>query len=84
MVTIADCVAPTAACQRLCRLHHLWALPKLIRSFRKATALAELVPIESCTLELIAGLKGGRVDVGFGRARFEDPAVCRAVLCKGA
>lgn len=55
-------------------------LPELIRSFRKASPSVELVLIESSTLEQIAGLKDGRIDVGFGRIRFEDPAVRRVVL----
>ncbi len=55
-------------------------LPELIRSFRKASPLVELVLIESSTLEQIAGLKDGRIDVGFGRIRFDDPAVRRVVL----
>jgi DNA-binding transcriptional LysR family regulator len=55
-------------------------LPELIRAFRLAAPEVELVLQESVTLEQIAALKEGRIDVGFGRVRFEDPAVRRTVL----
>ncbi|WP_066563689.1 LysR family transcriptional regulator [Sphingobium sp. TKS] len=55
-------------------------LPELIREFRKAAENVELVMLESTTLEQIAALKDGRIDVGFGRIRFEDPAVRRIIL----
>lgn len=55
-------------------------LPELIREFRKEADNVELVMIESTTLEQIAALKDGRIDVGFGRIRFEDPAVRRIIL----
>lgn len=55
-------------------------LPELIREFRKAAADVELVLIESTSLEQIAALKDGRIDVGFGRIRFDDPAVRRIIL----
>lgn len=55
-------------------------LPELIREFRKAAENVELVMVESTTLEQIAALKEGRIDVGFGRIRFNDPAVRRIVL----
>jgi DNA-binding transcriptional LysR family regulator len=55
-------------------------LPELIREFRKAAKNVELVMVESTTLEQIAALKDGRIDVGFGRIRFEDPAVRRVIL----
>ncbi|WP_260929723.1 LysR family transcriptional regulator [Novosphingobium sp. 9] len=55
-------------------------LPELIREFRKAAENVELVMVESTTLEQIAALKDGRIDVGFGRIRFEDPAVRRIIL----
>lgn len=55
-------------------------LPELIREFRKAARNVELVMVESTTLEQIAALKDGRIDVGFGRIRFEDPAVRRVIL----
>jgi DNA-binding transcriptional LysR family regulator len=55
-------------------------LPDLIREFRKAAKNVELVMVESTTLEQIAALKDGRIDIGFGRIRFEDPAVRRVIL----
>lgn len=55
-------------------------LPELIREFRKAARDVELVLVESTTLEQIAALKDGRIDVGFGRIRFEDTAVRRIIL----
>ncbi|QGP80131.1 LysR family transcriptional regulator [Sphingobium sp. CAP-1] len=55
-------------------------LPELIREFRKAADNVELVMVESTTLDQIAALKDGRIDIGFGRIRFEDPAVRRIIL----
>ncbi len=55
-------------------------LPELIREFRKVAENVELVMVESTTLEQISALKDGRIDVGFGRIRFEDPAVRRIIL----
>lgn len=55
-------------------------LPELIREFRKAAENVELVLVESTTLEQIAALREGRIDVGFGRIRLEDPSVRRIIL----
>lgn len=55
-------------------------LPELIRAFRAAAPEVELVLVESSTLDQITALKEGRIDVGFGRIRFDDPAVSRVVL----
>jgi DNA-binding transcriptional LysR family regulator len=55
-------------------------LPELIRAFRLAAPDVELVLQESVTLDQITALKEGRIDVGFGRIRFEDPAVRRTIL----
>ncbi|WP_172339963.1 LysR substrate-binding domain-containing protein [Novosphingobium sp. SG751A] len=55
-------------------------LPELIREFRKAASDVELVMVESTTLDQIAALKDGRIDIGFGRIRFDDPAVRRIIL----
>lgn len=57
-------------------------LPELIREFRKEARSVELVLVEASTLDQIAALKDGRIDIGFGRIRFEDPAVRRIVLRK--
>jgi len=55
-------------------------LPELIRAFRKRAPDVELSLVESTTLDQISALKEGRIDVGFGRIRFEDPAIKRTVL----
>lgn len=56
------------------------ALPNLIRRFRAAAPEIELSLVEMVSLEQIPALKEGRIDVGFGRIRFDDPAVRRDVL----
>lgn len=55
-------------------------LPQLIRRFRACAPHVELTLLEMTSLEQIAALKDGRIDVGFGRIRFEDDAVRRIVL----
>jgi DNA-binding transcriptional LysR family regulator len=55
-------------------------LPQLIRQFRAFAPQVELVLTEMMSLEQIAALKDGRIDVGFGRIRFEDESVRRIVL----
>lgn len=55
-------------------------LPWLIRGFREAAPDVELSLVEMISLDQIAALKDGRIDVGFGRVRFEDAAVQRTVL----
>jgi DNA-binding transcriptional LysR family regulator len=55
-------------------------LPQLIRKFRALAPQVELVLTEMQSLEQIAALKDGRIDVGFGRIRFEDDSVRRIVL----
>jgi DNA-binding transcriptional LysR family regulator len=49
-------------------------LPALIRQFRVEAPKVDLSLVE------IVRLKDGRIDLGFGRIRFEDPAVRRTVL----
>jgi DNA-binding transcriptional LysR family regulator len=56
------------------------ALPNLIRRFRAAAPQVELSLVEMVSLEQIPALKEGRIDVGFGRVRMDDPAVRRDVL----
>ena len=56
------------------------ALPELIRRFRLAVPDADVQLVEMITLEQIAALKDGRIDVGFGRLRFEDEAIARKVI----
>ena len=55
-------------------------LPELIRSFRSRAPDVEIVLSELTTLEQVAALKQGRIDVGFGRLLFDDDAVSRHVL----
>lgn len=55
-------------------------LPRVIRGFREIAPEVELSLIEMMSLEQIAALKEGRIDVGFGRVRFDDPALRREVL----
>lgn len=55
-------------------------LPALIREFRAEAPNVELSLVEIGSLDQIAALKDGMIDVGFGRIRFEDPAVRRTVL----
>lgn len=55
-------------------------LPGLIREFRKAAPDVDLNLVEMGSIDQIAALKEGMIDVGFGRIRFEDPAVRRTVL----
>jgi DNA-binding transcriptional LysR family regulator len=55
-------------------------LPELIRAFRATAPEVELVLVESPTLDQIVALKEGRIDVGFGRIRFDDPDIRRVVL----
>ncbi len=55
-------------------------LPALIREYRAEFPDVELTLIESVTLDQIAALKDGRIDIGFGRVRFEDPGVRRTIL----
>lgn len=55
-------------------------LPELIREYRKYAPHVELTMVEITTLDQITALKDGRIDIGFGRIRFEDPAIKRVVL----
>ena len=55
-------------------------LPQIIRAFRAEAPDVELSLIEIVSLDQVSALKEGRIDVGFGRIRFEDDAVRRTVL----
>ncbi|MBB4368362.1 DNA-binding transcriptional LysR family regulator [Bradyrhizobium sp. cir1] len=55
-------------------------LPDVVRGFRAAHSRLEVGLIEMNTVEQIAALKEGRIDVGFGRLRFDDPAIRREVI----
>ena len=56
-------------------LYH--ALPELIRRFRIKAPGVEVMLSEMTTLEQVAALKDGRIDVGFGRLRFDDEGIKR-------
>ena len=55
------------------------SLPELIRRFRLIAGDVDVALHEMTTLEQMAALKDGRIDVGFGRLRFDDPAITRVV-----
>ncbi len=55
-------------------------LPKIIRRYRQQNAEVELSLNEMSTMDQIKALKEGRIDVGFGRIRLEDPSIRRVVL----
>ena len=55
-------------------------LPALIRRFRALAPDIDLSLIECGSLEQITALKDGKIDVGFGRIRFEDEHVVRTIL----
>ncbi|MBN3856364.1 MULTISPECIES: LysR family transcriptional regulator [unclassified Paraburkholderia] len=55
-------------------------LPKIIRRYRQQHAEVELSLNEMSTMDQIKALKEGRIDVGFGRIRLDDPSVRRVVL----
>lgn len=55
-------------------------LPALIRQFRKAAPDVDLRLVEISSIDQITALKEGKIDVGFGRIRFDDPAVRRIIL----
>lgn len=55
-------------------------LPEVIRRYRAARPAVELTLLEMTTMEQIAALKEGRIDVGFGRIPFDDAAIERTLL----
>ncbi|MBK5542269.1 LysR family transcriptional regulator [Pseudomonas sp. TH05] len=56
-------------------------LPQLIRRLRSDETLElELGLSEMTTLQQVEALKAGRIDVGFGRIRIDDPAIVQRVL----
>jgi LysR family transcriptional regulator, benzoate and cis,cis-muconate-responsive activator of ben and cat genes len=55
-------------------------LPEVIRRYRAARPGVELTLLELTTIEQIAALKDGRIDVGFGRIPFADAAIERTLL----
>jgi DNA-binding transcriptional LysR family regulator len=55
-------------------------LPEIVRRFRQRYEAVEISFHEMTTLEQLKALKEGRIDVGFGRLKFEDAAIRRIVL----
>jgi DNA-binding transcriptional LysR family regulator len=55
-------------------------LPKIIRLFRSQNSAIEMRLHEMTTMEQIKALKEGRIDVGFGRIKHEDPNIRRILL----
>lgn len=55
-------------------------LPEVIRAYRNARPNVELTLLELTSVEQIAALKEGRIDVGFGRIPLDDPALERKLL----
>jgi LysR family transcriptional regulator, benzoate and cis,cis-muconate-responsive activator of ben and cat genes len=55
-------------------------LPEVIRRYKVARPNVEIALLELTTLEQIAALKEGRIDVGYGRIQFDDPEVKRLLL----
>lgn len=59
-------------------------LPEVIRRFRACASHVDVSLLECSTVEQIAALKDGRIDVGFGRLRMESPGIRRIVLAEEA
>jgi DNA-binding transcriptional LysR family regulator len=55
-------------------------LPEIVRRFRERYEAVEISFHELTTMEQLNALKEGRIDVGFGRLKSEDPAIRRIVL----
>ncbi|MBK1656917.1 LysR family transcriptional regulator [Paracraurococcus ruber] len=55
-------------------------LPEVIRRYRAVRPDVELSLQEMTTIEQLAALKEGRIDVGFGRISFNDAAIERTLL----
>lgn len=56
------------------------ALPELIRRFRIIAPGVDVQLVELTTMEQVAALKDGRIDVGFGRLRFDDEQITRRIV----
>lgn len=55
-------------------------LPEVVRRFKAAHPTTEVTLHEMTTMEQIAALKQGQIDVGIGRIRHEDPNIRRILL----
>jgi DNA-binding transcriptional LysR family regulator len=59
-------------------------LPEVVRRFKAAHPTTEVTLQEMTTMEQIAALKQGQIDVGIGRIRHEDPNIRRILLREDA
>jgi len=55
-------------------------LPEIVRRYREGNPQIEVTLHEMTTVEQIEALKEGRIDVGFGRLKSEDPSIRRILL----
>lgn len=55
-------------------------LPEIVRRYRERYPEVEVTLHEMTTVEQLKALKEGRIDVGFGRLKSEDPNIRRIVL----
>jgi DNA-binding transcriptional LysR family regulator len=55
-------------------------LPDIIRRYRENNPEVEVTLHEMTTVEQLKALKEGRIDVGFGRIKSEDPSIRRILL----
>lgn len=55
-------------------------LPEILRRYRERHPAVEVTLHELTTIEQLAALKDGRIDVGFGRLTGEDPNIRRILL----
>lgn len=55
-------------------------LPEIVRRFRNRYQSLDISFNEMTTMDQLQALKEGRIDVGFGRLKSEDPAIRRIVL----
>jgi DNA-binding transcriptional LysR family regulator len=55
-------------------------LPAMVRRYRECYPEVEVTLHEMTTVEQLKALKEGRIDVGFGRLKSEDPSIRRILL----
>lgn len=55
-------------------------LPSLVRKLRQSREDLDIQLLELSSIQQIEALKTGRIDIGFGRIRSNDPGVTRTVL----
>lgn len=55
-------------------------LPTVVRKLRQHSPDLDIQLLEMMSVQQIDGLKTGRIDIGFGRVRHNDPAVARILL----